>query len=534
LSTICDELIALMGSQVKARICEEIQQAKYYSISLDSTPDVSHTDQVTFTVRYVGVKGEPVERFLEFIASEERHTGENLRDIVLSALSRLNLNIEDLRGQSYDNAANMSGCYSGLQANIKQINSLADFVPCAAHSLNLVGTASVSSCLEAIKFFGIVHEIYNFAVRSTRHWNVLTNGLRSNENGRILTLKTLSSTRWHCHAESVKALALNYDNFYSLLLDIADNNDESADAKLTAHSLANALSRLETAVMCQLWCKILLRFQASSTALQGTHVDLQAAVALFDSLKSFVCELREQFEDIETAAKSMMPSVVQSYASETSRSRKRKRLADDSSTPAVTLSGADNFRVNTYCVIVDKLLSALCQRREAYQQLAFDYAFVNSLVNCDASAIAQFREEVIAKYPTDLDRSCHDEFVQFLKYTIELKIDRQPITMLKHLLNEPFMSSCFPNVTIALRLYLTLPVTVCEGERSFSRLALIKNRLRSCLQQDKLNALAVLAIESDIVRDMSFDDVVSKFCHTKVRKKSFKRELQTTVSPITQ
>jgi len=79
-----------------------------------------------------------------------------------------------------------------------------------------------------------------------------------------------------------------------------------------------------------------------------------------------------------------------------------------------------------------------------------------------------------------------------------------------------------------------MPVTVCEGERSFSRLVLIKNRLRSCLQQDKLNALAVLAIESDIVRDMSFDDVVRKFCHTKVRKKSFKRELHTTVSSITQ
>ena len=176
-------------------------------------------------------------------------------------------------------------------------------------------------------------------------------------------------------------------------------------------------------------------------------------------------------------------------------------------------------------------------RRAPGWQGAPDGQQAKKLVKGDASAIAQFREEVsriIAKYATDLDRSCQDEFVQFLKYTIELKIDRQPITMLKHLLNEPFMSSCFPNVIIALRLYLTLPVTVCEGERSFSRLVLIKNRLRSCLQQDKLNALAVLAIESDIVRDMSLDDVVSKFCHTKVRKKSFKRELHTTVSSISQ
>jgi len=59
-STICDELIALMGSQVKARICEEIQQAKYYSISLDSTPDVSHTDQVTFTQCRIKPSGGPM------------------------------------------------------------------------------------------------------------------------------------------------------------------------------------------------------------------------------------------------------------------------------------------------------------------------------------------------------------------------------------------------------------------------------------------------------------------------------------------
>ena len=83
----------------------------------------------------------------------------------------------------------------------------------------------------------------------------------------------------------------------------------------------------------------------------------------------------------------------------------------------------------TYCVIVDKMLSALCQRREDYQQRALDFAFVNSFVKGDASKITQFREEVsriIAKYPTDLDRSCHDEFVQFLKFILNLKLTDNP------------------------------------------------------------------------------------------------------------
>ena len=51
-------------------------------------------------------------------------------------------------------------------------------------------------------------------------------GLLPNENGRILTLKTLSSTRWHCHSESVKALYINYSNIYTILNELADNEDE--------------------------------------------------------------------------------------------------------------------------------------------------------------------------------------------------------------------------------------------------------------------------------------------------------------------
>ena len=43
--------------------------------------------------------------------------------------------------------------------------------------------------------------------------------------------------------------------------------------------------------------------------------------------------------------------------------------------------------------------------------------------------------------------------------------------------------STFSNVGFALRLYLTLPVSYCEGERSFSTLARIKNHLRASMGQ---------------------------------------------------
>jgi len=40
-----------MGKKTEKVILSEIQKAKYLAISVDSTPDLSHIDQLTFIVR---------------------------------------------------------------------------------------------------------------------------------------------------------------------------------------------------------------------------------------------------------------------------------------------------------------------------------------------------------------------------------------------------------------------------------------------------------------------------------------------------
>ena len=54
----------------------------------------------------------------------------------------------------------------------------------------------------------------------------------------------------------------------------------------------------------------------------------------------------------------------------------------------------------------------------------------------------------------------------------------------------------FPNLIIALRIYLTLPVPVAEGERSFSKLKIIKNYLRSTMSQERLSNFEIISIEN--------------------------------------
>ena len=136
-STICNEFIQLMAKKVLFRIISDVKIAKYFAISVDSTPDITHVDQLTFIVRFVDSSGKPVERFLKFITISG-HDGETLTNVILDTLLKHEIDIMNCRGQSYDNAANMSGKYIGVQARIKQVNPLAEYVPCSAHSLNLV------------------------------------------------------------------------------------------------------------------------------------------------------------------------------------------------------------------------------------------------------------------------------------------------------------------------------------------------------------------------------------------------------------
>ena len=106
----------------------------------------------------------------------------------------------------YDNARNMSGTYSGVQARFHQVNPLAEWVPCAAHSLHLVGTAAADSSTNAVRFFAIVQRLYTFLSALPQRWSKLLENLPKQSP----VVKSLSETRWSARADVVKALASNY------------------------------------------------------------------------------------------------------------------------------------------------------------------------------------------------------------------------------------------------------------------------------------------------------------------------------------
>ena len=244
-STICDDFIDILGKTVFDKSVQTNRDSKYFGIIVDFTPDLQHVDQLTFIIPHVNpFTFEVSENFLQFIPIAS-HKGEDLTAVILQFLADCSLNVENIRSQSYNNAANMAGQYQGVQLRIKAMNPLTEYVPCSAHSLNLVGNTAASCCLQAASFFEIVQKIFTFLSSSTHRWKIFNETLKGqNESsgitGRLFVAKTLSETRWSARHDAVKALTLNYVGVITCLVAL-----QTTDTRSEAKNLICKLSEAE-------------------------------------------------------------------------------------------------------------------------------------------------------------------------------------------------------------------------------------------------------------------------------------------------
>ncbi|CAM5168132.1 unnamed protein product [Eretmochelys imbricata] len=167
---IQNELIMLMSDKVRDKIVSLVTLAKYFAVILDCTPDISHQEQMELVVRFVYISDSAQitvkESFIIFLEVEDT-TGFGLLQALLDELKRMGLSVMNIRGQGYDNGANMRGCISGVQARLLAENPRAFFVPCACHSLNLILCDMAKCSVETISFFGLLQSIYILFSAST-------------------------------------------------------------------------------------------------------------------------------------------------------------------------------------------------------------------------------------------------------------------------------------------------------------------------------------------------------------------------------
>lgn len=71
------------------------------------------------------------------------------------------------------------------------------------------------------------------------------------------------------------------------------------------------------------------------------------------------------------------------------------------------------------------------------------------------------------------------------------------------------LNCVFPNLYLLLKIIMTLPVSSVSTERSFSKLKVIKTKLRTTMNEDRLQNLMMISCESDL--NINIENVIDRF-----------------------
>ncbi|OCT57850.1 hypothetical protein XELAEV_18002940mg [Xenopus laevis] len=445
-----NEFINLCGPHVLNAILSERQEAIYFTVTCDASPDISHTKQNVIVLRYVHRCSQTgkwciQERFLEFFDFFQK-TGEEIAEMLTSRLREHNIDLKDCRGQGYDNGANMAGRIKGVKSRILEKYPQAIFCPCAAHALNLVG------------------------VNSPERWHTLFEEIAGSLHG-------LSDTRWSSRVEAIRPVAKKLPSILQALEKIISSRRLTSDAQSEAVGLYNYFSFFRAILLATFWLKVLQCFDERNKILQARSVSMEIGVANIRALAEEMKSLREKWPALLSEARLVADGMeILAELMNTQQIRQKK-----SQTPEI-------------CNLFAPILK------------------LRKLTNEDLEASTKL---LVAKYPQDLTDSLLDVLQHLRKVYNETFEGSLGQLELLNCIYDLQLEGIFGQVCVALRIFITLPLSVAEGERVFSKLSLIKNYLRSTMSEQRLNSLAMLSIEHELANHL---ELIKDFASSKVRR----------------
>lgn len=339
---------------------------------------------------------------------------------------------------------------------------------------------------------------------------------------------------------SIKAIRYQIGEVYDALIDLSDDNKD-AKCVTEAAALAKEIKNFEFLVTLVIWYDLLTQINLASKILQNQNMNLNEAVSTLQKTNEFLRNFKESGlqGSIATAKEladelEMNPDEMTFPRKADVRRRRKKRQFSYEAPDEPVENPEDAYRINFFNVLVDQATMSFDERFSQLKKFQDIFGFLFNIptykdIHSDCSRSAELQKlcrslqlalskkgDASADDESDIDgQSLYDELKTLANILPQNTVS--PIDVLRYVVSNG-LPELLPNLTVALRILLTVPVTVASGERSFSRLKLIKTFLRSTMSQDRLVGLAILSIENDVVQTLDFADLLSQFASQKARK----------------
>ena len=159
----------------------------------------------------------------------------------------------------------------------------------------------------------------------------------------------------------------------------------------------------------------------------------------------------------------------------------------------------EHYRLNLFYPFIDHVTSQLNTR---FVEISEPALLATYLIPSALSKLTKQKEEIMVSwYKEDLPEPD----------TIDQEIDRWKVKIKNHTGTalpstaketlDRFDMQYFPNIHCILSIYLTLPVTTCSCERSFSAMRRLKTWLRSSMGNERLSGLAMMHVHRNRTLD---------------------------------
>ena len=116
-----NEFITLLGEEIREKISNKVKKSEYCSVMADTTPDVSHVDELSVAVRFVDVDTLKPEEHLVYVKETYDKTGEGQAKDIVHSLESADIPLSAVQFQTYDSTSSMSGVHKGAQQKFSEI-----------------------------------------------------------------------------------------------------------------------------------------------------------------------------------------------------------------------------------------------------------------------------------------------------------------------------------------------------------------------------------------------------------------------------